>query len=123
MAALLFRRDVETLAVQQGMRPSEGLVLRLGCHPAAGVRIAVLKDRDDWPGAPVVHVSCWQCQTALVDIAVEEPVTTPRRCDYHRGPSLAYMRGEVMLVCEACDRALFLATVARREAYGHRTLP
>jgi hypothetical protein len=64
-----------------------------------------------------MHVFCAGCQAALADIAVEEPVMTPKRCT-HRAPAvLGYHRREVMLVCDACDRVLFSAPVARRQAW------
>ena len=115
-----FRDDVERVARRVGMRPGEGIVLPLACHSDAGVRLEVLRGAPDAPQLVVAHVYCAGCQALLADIAVEEPVTTPRRCG-HRAPSyVSYFRREVIVSCEACDQASFLATVARRQAQGRR---
>lgn len=115
MAALLFRREVETLARHQGLRPQDvGQVLTLGCHPDAGCLVHVLKEDQGRACTTIVRLLCWSCHTPIVDLAIREPVLTPRRCMHHRGALVAYGRGHVLLLCPACDRLWVDATLERK---------
>jgi hypothetical protein len=120
MSELLWRADVDALLHQHGGGPHLGRIFPLVCHAEAGVQARVLKDVPTHPGQTVLHLVCRQCHRGVVDIAVVEPVTTPRRCR-HQGPlDWGAFRGEVMLACRRCDRVHFAATPAAAPSWLRR---
>src|SRR5262249_37060477 len=100
MVDLWVRGDV--LALARGLNPTTGAVLPLACphgHDGAALRAEVRRETQGRPCTTVMHVQCFQCHAAVVDIAVVEPVTAPRRCGHRLGGYVGFLRGEVILAC------------------------